>query len=163
MARADLTAARLRELLRYDPDTGHFVWLQARGKRRTDRPAGYRTWEGYWHICIDEQGHPAHRLVWLYVHGRWPKQVDHINGDRSDNRLCNLREADTLVNSQNQRRAHRDSKTGLIGAHLALDGRYRSSIRVGGKTYRLGSFRTAEEAHQAYVKAKRELHASCSI
>ena len=89
-----LTADCLREMLSYDPETGDFVWLLDRGPKisagelagNTSHAAGYRT------IRVNYHKYLAHRLAWLYVYGEWPKdEVDHINGETDDNRLCNLR------------------------------------------------------------------------
>jgi hypothetical protein len=75
----------------------------------------------------------AHRLAWAFVHGGFPDQhIDHINGDPSDNRLCNLRVADRSLNMQNQRHARSDSATGLLGVSKNGSG-WRAEIRVDGK------------------------------
>lgn len=96
---------RLKEVLDYDPATGVFTWrveLNARGK--VGDPAGCNSW-GYRVIRIDGRLYGAHRLVWLYVHGRWPDaMIDHVNGDRSDNRIENLREANSVQNAHNAKR-----------------------------------------------------------
>jgi len=111
----------------------------------------------------------AHRLAWLYVHGVWPDhEIDHLNGIRSDNRLGNLRDVSRTTNSENQRRATvGNTSTKLLGATLD-DSVYRrkpfkAQIKVNGRSRHLGMFATAEEAHQAYVDAKRQLHEGCTI
>lgn len=158
------TLARVRELLRYEPETGEFWWIGSGRGHALRKPAGSFNSKGYRVICIDGCMVSAHRLAWLLVHGVWPSSMlDHVNGQRADNRISNLRESDYFANQQNQRRAHRDSKTGLIGARPAHDGRFRAEIRVAGKKYDLGRYETAEAAHAAYVEAKRQLHAACSI
>lgn len=104
----------------------------------------------------------AHRLAWLIYYGTWPKdQIDHIDGDRSNNRIANLREATHDENCENQHRAQSDNyTTGLLGASFDKRKRvFRASIMVKKVVYRLGTFKTAEEAHQAYLAAKRQLHA----
>ena len=102
----------------------------------------------------------AHRLAWLYTHGKWPsKYIDHINGVKTDNRIANLREADNGENMQNQRRARRNSKTGLLGVRWnRASGNYVAVITVNRHVINVGSFKTAEEAHEAYLRAKAELH-----
>jgi HNH endonuclease len=101
-----LTAGRLRELLRYDPESGAFFWV-AKSARRANRvpvgkEAGYLGVDGRRQIRLDGKLYKAHRLVWLHVFGHWPKeQIDHINNDPSDNRLCNLREATNRENCRN--------------------------------------------------------------
>jgi len=151
---------RLHELLTYNGETGVFTW-----KKRTSNAARLggvagSLSHGYREIGIDGERYRAHRLVWLLTHGRWPTAfIDHINGDRDDNRLCNLREASSMENSRNMRR-HRDNRAGFKGAtycpkryHLP----WQSRICVKGKTRPLGWYATAEEAHQAYLKAAREV------
>lgn len=160
-----ITQARLKELLEYDPETGVFTNRVSRSSRAK---AGATTSsslskQGYLRICIDWNPHLAHRLAWLYVYGSMPQgMIDHINGDRTDNRICNLREASAHLNQQNRRRANRRSKTGLLGVSVA-DNKFVASIHADGKTRRLGRFCSAEEAHAAYLAAKRQLHEGCTI
>lgn len=101
------------------------------------------------------------------MHGYWPSEdVDHINHDKADNRIANLRELNRSLNQQNQIRAHKDNKTGYLGVYRNKIGRtqpYVASIFVEGKAVHLGAFDTAEEAHAAYVKAKRRLHPAGTI
>lgn len=165
MAKADLTAARLRELLHYDPQTGVFMW-RTTGKGRpdigshagnVDRGLGYRL------ICVDYHRRYAHRLAFLYMNGGWPDGlVDHINGDRADNRRANLRVGDRRLNQENMRRAAKGSASGLIGAHKKRD-RWSAQIQTHGKLIKLGVFATAQQAHEAYVAAKRKFHRGCTI
>lgn len=105
----------------------------------------------------------AHRLAWLYVYGEWPKDmIDHVNGDGTFNAISNLREADNTLNKQNQRIPNKNSKSKLLGAYARKE-KFRSQIMVNRKAIGLGTYETAEEAHQAYLSAKRELHRSCTI
>jgi hypothetical protein len=88
--------------------------------------------------------------------------VDHINGRRDDNRWCNLRDASRLVNQQNMRRAVAGSASGLLGAHKKR-GKWSSQIKVRGVLVKLGIFETADQAHAAYLAAKRQLHEGCTL
>jgi hypothetical protein len=95
--------------------------------------------------------------------GAWPAgQVDHLNGARTDNRWTNLREATAAVNSQNQRVAYPRNKSGFLGVRAFRAG-WTAQITVARKQVYLGNFSTPEAAHEAYVKAKRELHAGCTL
>jgi hypothetical protein len=154
-----LTAERLRELLHYDPETGDFRWVLSRkGAGGIGTLAGGINGRGYRRIGVERRRYMANVLGWLYMTGAMPTvDVDHINGVRSDNRWTNLRAVSRSVNNQNQRRAHKGNKAGLLGvspnhAHWA------ASIQVYGKKHHLGTYNTAEEAHVAYLIAKRGLH-----
>ncbi len=160
-----LGADRLKELLSYNPDTGEFLWLVSGGGVAAGRVAGRRHGKGYRAVTVTGRLYLAHRLAWLYVHGEWPEdEIDHKNGVRDDNRIANLREANKSQNQGNQRKARTDSYTGLLGASWERGGnKFRAQIRLNGKKKHLGLFNTAEEAHAAYIKAKRELHPFCTI
>lgn len=161
MAESDLTAARLRDLLNYDAETGVFT-RRVRTSNRVkvgDRVGTYSASDGYLRAHIGNRLYLMHRLAWLYVNGGWPaKNLDHANGDRQDNRIANLREAMHRENGQNVV-AHRDNKSGLLGVtwHRQANG-WNARICVDGKQRSLGIFQTAEAAHAAYLKAKAELH-----
>jgi hypothetical protein len=120
--------------------------------------AGTVNSNGYRTVSLRSRIHFAHRLIWLYMTGEWPNGwVDHIDGDKLNNKWANLRDVTPQVNKQNLRKPHKDSSTGLLGAYRHRD-RFRSYIGLNGVQHWIGSFDTAEEAHQAYVEAKRKLH-----
>lgn len=124
---------------------------------------------GYIRIFLCGRYYPAHHIAWLLCHGCFPSlQIDHINGDRADNRSSNLREVTAVENSQNQRRPHSTSSTGLLGASPIrqtgmVSERWRAQIKVNGRSIHLGSFGSPADAHQAYINAKRRLHPGCTI
>lgn len=154
-----LTAARVREVLHYDPITGVFVWRVTLSKRAVAGTAAGRPQKsGYGAISVDHHLMPAHRLAWLYVTGEIPSgQIDHIDGVRSNNRFANLRLASQAINSQNLHRAKASNRTGLLGVAPNRRG-FMAQITVNRKCRHLGTFKTPEEAHQAYLEAKRKLH-----
>jgi len=165
MATTDITAERLRELLHYDPETGIFTWrIDAARCRRKGSIAGANADSGrYSSITIRRTIFKAHRLAWLYVHGSLPVgMIDHINGIKSDNRIANLRDVSFITNMENQRAAHSNNKLGIMGVTL-FRGRYSAHIRTNKVLRFLGSFPTPELAHAAYIAAKREKHAGCTI
>jgi hypothetical protein len=164
MADANLTAAQLREILDYDPETGLFTWaISRRGCRRGDQ-TGAPHRNGYVMIGINRRARLAHRLAWLHTYGEWPKgQIDHINGVRADNRLANLRDVPGRINRQNQRAARSDNReTGLLGVYKN-HGQWGARIQLNGRQHYLGNFQTPEEAHAAYIKAKRLMHPGCTL
>lgn len=137
MAKTDITARHLRELLRYNPHTGIFTWRVSTSNRvHVGDIAGTKSkTDGYIYIGVRGQRYPAHRLAWFYVHGVWPLRfIDHKNGTRDNNRLRNLRPVTDAENGQNRRGARKDSKSGILGvcwcahrkrwiAQLVLDGK----------------------------------------
>lgn len=114
-----MTQAELKALLKYNPDTGIFTWLSSKSNNsiKANSIAGSKNNKGYWRIKINNQEHQAHRLAWLYIYGELPKNfIDHINGNRSDNRICNLREATSQQNAFNQKMSSRNT-SGVKGVH----------------------------------------------
>lgn len=156
----ELTVDSLRELLYYDVKTGEFTWrVSCKGTKAGDR-AGTDGSEGRRHIVIGYARFKAHRLAWFYVYGVWPKRlIDHINGDPTDNRIENLREATMRENMYNQRDAHKHNKTGVLGVQWRpTRNKFRARIVVAGKEIHLGHFDTVETAQAAYLEAKRRHH-----
>lgn len=162
MAEANsLTAEEARRHLSYDPETGEFRWLiGGKGRPGVGAIAGCRSDAlGYWSIGLHRRRYWAHRLAWLMTHGQWPEhQIDHINGDRADNRLANLREATHAENQQNRHKS-RPNKYGLRGVDFSPQlGRYRARVVFRGVKHNLGYFDTVEEAHTAYLEAARRIN-----
>lgn len=155
----------LISLLCYDRETGVFSHRNA-GGRWGEIPAGTTVGGlddmGYVRITIGRgRRYRAHRLAWFYVTGEWPiGDIDHIDGNRSNNCFANLRAVSRQVNLQNRKKRNPlNTKSGLIGAVWSEAAkRWTSRIRAGGKLVYLGLFDTPEEAHNAYVAAKRRLH-----
>jgi hypothetical protein len=145
----------------YDPATGALTWRTSTQGHRAGNIVGCVNGSGYRNVWVDDARYPAHRLIWLHVHGRWPTHViDHRNGARDDNRLCNLREATHAENCQNAA-SGKKLKSRLVGASPSSRKAHpwQSTITLDGKKQRLGVFATEEEAHAAYLKAKAEKHA----
>jgi len=157
----DLTADMLRSELSYDPETGVFRRrISHHWTVRIGDIAGHVNKEGYRKIVVLRKSYQAHRLAWLYVHGRWPKdQIDHINRNRSDNRIKNLRDVSPQLNSHNTSIAGRRS---LPKGVYKLPGDslnpWRAIINVNNHLIHLGVFPTVAAAAKAYLSAKREMH-----
>lgn len=156
-----LNAERVRELLSYDPETGVLTWRVTRGRMApAGSIAGTNGIHGYRQLIICGERHKSHRVAWLITHGEWPAgDIDHINGIRDDNRLCNLRVVTRAQNMQNQRFPRRGTTSGLLGVsfHKRIR-KWAAHIRVGAKTLHIGYFDEPEQAHQAYLEKKREVH-----
>lgn len=156
---AELTAERLRQVLRYEPTTGLFTWILPSSIRvKPGDTAGSPT-KGYVSIGVDGREYRAHRLAWLYVNGTWPStaDLDHINEDKSDNRIANLREASRSENMANVT-AWKNNTSGYKGVtYNRRNDRWVAQTKKDKRPIFIGSFRTAEEAHAAYVNKAREL------
>lgn len=154
-----VTQERVRELFNYDPDTGQFTWKVGRGGRKSGDIAGgvHEPKKGYRRVqmVIDGRNYKAHRIVWLYVYGEWPDLIDHINGDATDNRLCNLRKATMAQNLANMKWTGRRS-TQFRGVSYFANG-YMAQISYKNRSLYLGRFKTAEEAHVAWCEAAKKL------
>lgn len=170
----DLTQNLLHEIFAYDPETGALShkerprWMFKSGYNGGE--TSWRTWNtkhagepvsncgsgGYLRVNINGRRYFAHRLIWLMTHGEWPEEVDHINGDRSDNRLCNLRAVDRQGNMRNT--ALRSNNTsGYIGvSYSKRDDVFIAYITVNKHTKVIGRYATAEQAAEARAKAQAE-------
>lgn len=166
MEKSELTVEALRRLFEYRPETGEFVRLVDTYRQHNKGSiAGSLMTNGYWEISIRGVRYYAHRLAWFYMTGEWPKTIDHKDGDRINNRFGNLRSDTQGFNVQNQRRAASTNKySGLLGVSPVKNSpKWRARIGVDGSSTHLGCFDTKELAHAAYVEAKRELHAGCTL
>ena len=162
-----LTQERLKELLDYNPETGIFTRKVSSGRYnrwKVGSIVGCNHGNGYLRIVIDKKPYFAHRLAWFYMYGIWPKLIDHKDHDCANNQIDNLRDVTKSENNQNQIKARRSNKTGLLGVTWDKQvNKYPAQIGLNGKTIQLGKFSTADEAHQAYLEAKRILHSTCTI
>jgi hypothetical protein len=163
----ELTVDVLKTYVHYCPESGVFTRkVNSGGWLAGSVAGGLSKSNGYWKVSVNGCQHFAHRLAWLYVHGEWPKySIDHINGDRLDNRIANLRDVPAYVNNQNQRKAQGGALNALIGASRgkSKEKPWRARIHRAGKEFHLGIYETQEQAHEAYKKAKRVLHEGCTI
>jgi hypothetical protein len=142
--------------LDYNAKTGIFIWLiKPRKSTAIGEIAGMQT--TYVRIGWKRRLYPAHRLAWLHYYGRWPNGcLDHINGKKLDNRISNLREATSHQNNWNRGYQKNKSTKGID--YVKEDKVWRARIMIYGKRHLLGRFKTPKEAHQAYIKASKQLH-----
>ena len=155
-----LTQEKLKTLLSYDPDTGVFTNQVTRNPRaKAGTPAGALTSEGYIAFQINGAKIYAHRAVWLYVHGVWPeKEIDHINRNRADNRLVNLRQASRLNNSHNTGK-HAKNTSGHKGVTWhPKNKKWQVQMSANNKTFYIGQFACLSDAVQARAIAGLFLH-----
>lgn len=161
----NITADLVRSILDYCPETGKFIWRVRSDVRKewntkhAGKEAGTLDPAGYIRIKIYDQRVMAHRLAWLHYHGEYPAEdIDHINLDRSDNRISNLRAATRSENHRN-RRVYSHSKLGIKGVKLIKGKYYAARIGIGsGKMKHIGCYASAEEARAAYLKAQKDYH-----
>lgn len=146
-----LTQASLKQALQYDPNTGLFLRLTKYNASKKGSFLGSLQPHGYRTICVNYKKYYAHRLAWLYVFGIFPdEELDHINGDRSDNRIINLRAADRRKNSRNSS-LRSDNTSGFKGVTWNRDcNKWLAQIQKEGVHYFLGVFDTIEVAAMAY-------------
>lgn len=156
-----VSLARVRELFDVDVEAGTMRWKVNKGRGRVGALAGkVHGQSGYLTVGIDNRHYRAHRLIWLCATGRWPANwLDHINGDRLDNRIDNLREVTPALNGRNRVSPQANSTTKLVGVSWhKLRQKWRASIQVDGKHIHLGLYDDPAIASAVYWDAKRRHH-----
>ena len=156
---ANITQERLKELLQYDPQTGHFYW-RVRTTNRIhvgDLAGTFRDpkRDGYRRIKVEGRLYYAHRLAWLYVHGEWPKgEIDHKGLDPERNHMQNLRPATRSQQVANSRkRAMSKNPFKGVDFHKGRKKPWHARLTKDYRCMCLGYYATAEEAHEAYFRA----------
>lgn len=154
-----ITKEQVLEVLRFDPATGQFFWKVRTGRSIRGSEAGCVRKNGYRSLNINGQRYYCHRLAWLVTHGCMPKNsIDHIDGNRTNNRPGNLRDVTHLLNIHNQQKDRPNNTTGYKG--VTWSKRYKkfiAQIMVNRKNFRLGCFDDPKLASEAYWKAKEHL------
>jgi hypothetical protein len=155
----NVTAARVKELLDYNPETGEFTWkTNRRGRRQKGMSAGCIHPNGYLRISIDYRLYNGQRLAWLFLTGDWPtKFIDHIDGNPTNNKASNLRECNYSENAFN-RKISSANKSGYKGVSFVKSTKkWGAWIKIDGKSINLGSkFNSPQEAHEAYKIASQK-------
>lgn len=136
-----ITHQRLTELFNYNPDTGAFTRKKSVANQKAGCLVGCVEPSGYSQIMVDYKLYRAHRLAWLYVYGYMPENnIDHINRDRADNRICNLREVSQSCNTRNTSNP-KDNRSGVKGVTFCKSrSNWESHICVFGKRRKLGYY-----------------------
>jgi hypothetical protein len=180
MKKEELTHEMLKTLLSYDTDTGIFVWkerplIMYKSQRECTRfnnqyagkVATTLSKRGFYQIHIFMKSYKAITLAWFYAHGKWPKScLDNIDSDKLNLKIKNIREATKTDIQQSRYKPDAKNKTGLIGVvpvKYLGETRYKARININRKTFYLGMYKTPEEAHEAYVNAKRQISPEFSM
>lgn len=144
--------SRLQKLFTYDPASGVIAW-----RERPERACGFVGQDGAFRIVFDKRFFFAHRIIWKIVYGVDPVEIDHINGDRKDNRIVNLRNVDRLANARNMPLS-RANQSGCVGVRWNKKReRWHAYIYVGRKSIYLGYFHDKHEAIAARKNAEKAL------
>jgi hypothetical protein len=173
--RNDLTAEYVKECLEYNPETGLLKWKERPlehfksendckrwNSKYANKKAGTLSSSGYIDIKISSVIYRAHRIAWLIFYGKWPKdQIDHNDGERSNNKIDNLSDVPNSINGKNQA-IRIDNNTGHVGVKKTIHATWRASIMVDGIAYDLGTHKNIEEAIKARKEAeiKHNFHAN---
>lgn len=148
--------------LDYDKAKGTFYWRRTCGRKKQGAEAGHINHNGYRVICINNRKIMAHKLVWLVEHGAYPAQeLDHINRQRCDNRIENLRRATRELNMRNRGR-NKNNAVGMKGVFAHQRG-YRARIMHKGRLIDLGVFPSPREAAIAYSAAEKVCEIFCQV
>jgi len=140
----------VKDGLEYCPDTGWFY-------RNGERAGGSDYTKGYRRILWNGKRYKEHRLAWYFCTGEWPKgQIDHIDEDKANNKISNLRDVSQTINMYNKSKAHCNNKSKFLGVSKITKG-YEARLRIGKHVLYLGIYKTPEEANSVYSKKKKEV------
>ncbi len=141
-----MTQLELKKILKYDSKTGEFIWIRKSTGVTVGSIAGTNK-DGYIRIIINGKAFYAQNLVWLYIHGRFPKDIlDHKNRKRYDNRISNLRNSDSALNMKNKSKYKRNT-SGITGVTFDKSrNKWKAFISINKKVVNLGRFNTKNEA-----------------
>ena len=154
--RPELTAEYLRSILHYDPDTGIFTRKVSTSNNVKAGDVAGSPSGGYLQIMVQSRDYKAHRLAWLHFHGVWPKyQIDHINRNKTDNRIANLREVTNKQNQQNRSKSSTNTSGHPGVSWNKQNAKWQAYITHNQKNLHLGYFTDIEEALSARKAAEK--------
>ena len=155
-----LSQTELKKIFLYEPDTGFLRWKEGKSNMVKNSKSGCKNASGYLIVTINSKSHRVQRVIWIYMFNHIPSgfYIDHINGNKTDNRLCNLRLATNSQNQQN-RPAPQNNTSGYRGVtwHKQAS-KWMARICLDNKRVSLGLFETAEEAYKAYRLKASEIY-----
>jgi hypothetical protein len=159
-----INAKEVRELFEYNPENGNLTWVKKRkyfSKLLLGNIAGTLNDNGYRAVTIKGKTYQIHRIIWLYVHGKFPENViDHINGIKDDNRLCNLRDCTISENNLNTKLS-KNNVSGIKGIHWnKLKNKWHGQINFNKKKIFIGYFDDFFEACCKIRSARNKYHGS---
>ena len=161
-----ITFEEAQRFFEYQPETGVLTWrITFRGKIKAGEQVGTVRPDGRRSVSFIGKRYYAYRVAWLLMTGEWPKnEIDHFNGERDDNRWCNLRDVTPSVNQQNHHRGHKGASSKLLGVSWCSRRQaWRACITTNRKLKTIGFFSTEQEAHEAYIQQKAADHAESKI
>jgi hypothetical protein len=149
----------IKSLLGYNKSTGTLIWLVSRGPVKSGDIAGTMSPQGYIVVRIDRANFMAHQIAWVIETGAWPLEtIDHIDGDPSNNRFSNLRQA-TLAENQQNLKIYKNNTNGFPGIYFSKkDKLWKARVQVRGKRMFIGCFKNPEDAYAAYLSGKAKHH-----
>jgi len=151
---------QLKEILDYNENTGIFIWKNPnpRSHYKSGTKAGGIKPDGYMHVTINKQSYIGHHLAWFYVYGEWPSKIDHIDGNRSNNAISNLRLTTAYQNSWNMKITKRNT-SGIKGiSWYKATKKWSVEIMAQGKKIFLGRFEDLEFAELIVNEARAKYH-----
>lgn len=151
---------KIKNIIRYESETGKFFWLENGDCRKSGKIAGnYNGKNPYSRVMVLGKSYLAHRLAWAMHYGYFPvNQVDHINLDRRDNRICNLREADRFEQGVNRSMLSSNTSGWKGVTYCKAQKKWVARIRVKGSRINLGYFEDIKEAAEEYIFAALHHH-----
>lgn len=153
-----ITQERLHEMFEYRE--GHLYRKISLGCSKAGDKVGFTNDKGYLAVNIDKKCIAVHRLIWMMQHGEMPSLIDHIDGNRQNNRIENLRLADRCGNAQNKR-MHRNNTSGIKGVYWhKRAAKWKAQIVCQNKHYNLGLYKSIDEADEVVCLAREMLHGS---